>query len=124
VILHVDNLMSSCTDGFELTKFSCYLAKIHGPKLSMHTGKKHNYLGIDLEFNRDGTLDMSMVNYLKNVIAGFPEVITGKVAMPAADHLFTMRDRKDVRVLREERALAFHHTVAPLLPVYVRESQA
>jgi hypothetical protein len=29
VILHVDNLMSSSEDDFELTKFSCYLGKIY-----------------------------------------------------------------------------------------------
>jgi hypothetical protein len=58
VIWHVDNLMGTCTEDFELTKFSCYLAKINGPKLSMHMGNKHNYLGVDLEFNDDSTLDV------------------------------------------------------------------
>ncbi len=48
VIWHVDDLMSLCEDDFELTKFSCYLARIYGPKLTMHTGWKHNYLGMDL----------------------------------------------------------------------------
>ncbi len=78
VIWHMNDLMSSCTctDNIKLKKFSCYQAKIYGPKLSMHTGKKHGYLGIDLEFNEDGMLDVSMVNYLKNVIAGFQEVVT------------------------------------------------
>jgi hypothetical protein len=33
-----------------------------------------------------------MVNYLKSVIAEFLEMITGKAAMPAADHLFTVRE--------------------------------
>ncbi len=115
VIWHVDNLMGICMEDFELTKFSCYLAKIYGPKLSMHMGNKHNYLGVDLEFNDDGTLDVSMVNYLKSIIAEFPEMITGKAAMPAADHLFTVRDEKEARALKEERAHVFHHTVAQLL---------
>jgi len=39
VVWHVDDLMASCEDDLELTKFSCYLAKIYGPKLSMHTEK-------------------------------------------------------------------------------------
>jgi hypothetical protein len=38
VIWHVDDLMGLCEDEFELTKFSCYLAKIYRPKVSMHTG--------------------------------------------------------------------------------------
>jgi hypothetical protein len=61
VICHMDNLMGSCEDEFELTKFSCYLAKIYGPKLSMHTGQKHDYFGVDMEFNDDGTLHASMI---------------------------------------------------------------
>ncbi len=115
VIWHVDDLMGKCTEDFELTKFSCYLAKIYGPKLSMHTGNKRDYLGVDLEFNDDGTLDVSMVNYLKSAIAEFPAMITGKAATPAADHLFMVRDKKEARALEEERALFIHHTVAQLL---------
>jgi hypothetical protein len=56
MIWHVDNLMASCEDDFELTKFSCYLGKIYGTKLSMHTGQKHKYLGMVMEFNKDGML--------------------------------------------------------------------
>ena len=115
VIWHVDDLMSSCVDNFELMKFSCYLAKIYGPKLTMHTGTKHNYLGVDVEFNNDGTLDASMISYLKGIIAEFPELIKGRAATPATEHLFTVRDEKEARPLEEKRALAFHHTVAHLL---------
>jgi hypothetical protein len=102
-------------DNFELTKFSCHLAKIYGPKLTMHTGTKHDYLGVNMEFNEDGTLDASMIPYLKGVIAEFPELITGKAATPATEHLFTVRDEMEARPLKEKRALAFHHTVAQLL---------
>ncbi len=115
VIWNIDDLMGSCKNDFKLTKFSCYLAKIYGPKLSMHMGRKHDYLGVDREFNDDGTLEASMITYLKNVISEFPEVITGKLATPAADHLFTIRDEKEAKPLDEERVLAFHHTVAQLL---------
>ncbi len=61
VIWYMDNLVALCEDDFELTKFSCYLARIYGPKLMMHMGLKHEYLGMDITFNEDGTLDMSMV---------------------------------------------------------------
>jgi hypothetical protein len=121
VVWHVDDLMALCEDNFELTKVSCYLGKIYGSKLSMHTGKKHNYLGMNMEFNKDGTLDVSMITYLKNVIAGFPEEIRGKAATPAAVHLFLVRDRSKARTLEEERALAFHHMVVQLLFMCTRE---
>ena len=88
VVWHVDDLMVSCEDDFELTKFSCYLGKIYGPKLSMHLGKKHDYLGVDMEFCEDGGLEVSMFKYLKGVIDDFPEAITGRAATPVHDKLF------------------------------------
>ena len=81
----------------------------------MHMCCKHDYLGVDMEFNKDGTLDVSMFKYLQDVIDDFPEVIRGRAAPPAAAHLFEIRDQKEARALKEEQALAFHHTVAQLL---------
>ncbi len=115
VVWHVDDLMASCKDDFELTKFSCYMGKIYGPSLSMHLGKKHDYLGVDMEFCDDGTLEVSMIKYLKNVIEEFPEVIKRQAATSAHEKLFVIRDEKDARKLSEEQALAFHDTVAQLL---------
>ncbi len=37
------------------------------------------------------------------------------VVTPAADHPFKVRDEKEARALKEEHALAFHHTEAQLL---------
>ncbi len=70
VIWHMDDLMASCVVDFELTKMSCYLANIYGPKLTMYVGNKHDYLGVDLEFEQDGRLNVLMVNYLKGLIGG------------------------------------------------------
>ena len=49
------------------------------------------------------------------MIKEFPVKIMGRAATPAAGHLFDVRDKKEAQVLEEERALAFHHTVAQLL---------
>ncbi len=83
-------------------------------------GRKHDYLGVNMEFNEDGTLDVSMIEYLKNVIDDFPEKIVGRAATPAANHLFVIRDKKEARPLMEEQALAFHRTVAQLLFMVTR----
>ena len=60
--------MMLCEDNFKLTKFSCYLANIYGPKLAMHLGNKHDYLGMDFDFMNDGILDVSMFQYLDGII--------------------------------------------------------
>jgi hypothetical protein len=78
----------------------------------MHTGKKHDYLGVNMEFNDNWTLDVLMITYLKNIIVEFLEMIRGKADTLAADHLFNIRDKKKAKPLEEERALVFHHTVA------------
>ena len=88
VICHVNILLVSCEDNFELTEFLCYLAKIYGPKLAMHPGTKHYYLGMDLEFMADGTLEVSMHKYLDEIIDDFLELVEGECTTPAAEHLF------------------------------------
>ncbi len=115
VVWHVDDLIVTCEDDFELTKFSCYLGRIYGPKLSRKCGRKHDYLGVDMEFCEDRALEVLMFKYLKDVINEFPEVITGCAATPAHDKLFKIRDKKEARKLSEEQSLAFHHAVAQLL---------
>ena len=115
VTWHVDDLMVSCEDDFELTKFSCYLGSIYGPKPSMHMGRKHDFLGVDMEFCEDGALEVFMFKYLKNVIEEFPEIIRGRAATPAHDKLFKIRNEAEVKKLNKEQALAFHLTVAQLV---------
>ncbi len=89
----------------------------------MHTGKKHDYLGVDMEFNDDRRLDVSMIKYLQAVIKDFPEVIMGRAATPAVDYLFNVRDKKEAKALEEEQALAFHRTVTQLLFMSSRARQ-
>ena len=101
VIWYLDDLMMSCKDNFELTKFSCYLANIYGPNLAMHFGNKHDYIRMDFEFMDDGSLEVSMFQYLDSIIDEFPELITGKAATQAADHLFGVRDTDEAKYLPE-----------------------
>jgi hypothetical protein len=115
IVWHVDDLMALWEDNFELMKFSCHLRKLFRPKLSMHTGCKHNYLGVDMEFCEDGALEVSMFKYLQNIIDKFSEIITGRATSPVHDQLCNSRDKKEARELSKEQALAFHHMVAQLL---------
>jgi hypothetical protein len=78
-------------------------------------GKKHDYLGMDLDFSVPGEVSVTMIDYLKGVIQDFFEEITGPETSSAADHLFIIRSEKDSKPLEEERAMAFHHSVAQLL---------
>ena len=56
-----------------------------------------------------------MIKYLYKVIEEFPEVIKATRSSPVGDHLFTVREDADRKVLPEEQARQFHRTVAQLL---------
>ncbi len=76
-----------------------------------------------MEFNEDGTLDVLMITYLKNLIADFPELIHRKAATSASGHLFQVRDKKDAKPLCKEQVLVFHHMVMQLLFMAVLDIQ-
>jgi hypothetical protein len=112
---HVDDLKVSHIDPFQITKFASYLASIYREGLVVHHGKVHDYLGMDLNFANEGVAQISMITYTTKVLTDFPEAITTSCATPAADHLFTIRDKASAKFLPEAQAQAFHHTVAQLL---------
>ena len=61
------------------------------------------------------TLKIRMIKYIKKIEEDFPEEIKSAAATPAAEHLFTVCEDNEDKLLPEEQALAFHHTVAQLL---------
>jgi hypothetical protein len=70
---------------------------------------------MDLDFTVKGEVQVTIIPFLKGVITDFPEEITGTATSPVVAHLFDVRGGKDWVLLEEERAIAFHHTVAQLL---------
>eukprot|EP00804_Cyclotella_cryptica_P016577 CCRYP_020528-RE/>CCRYP_020528-RE protein AED:0.38 eAED:0.38 QI:0/-1/0/1/-1/1/1/0/519 len=109
---HVDDLKLSHKRKAEVRKIEDWLRSMYG-NISVSEGDKHTYLGMDLDYSEPGKWTVTMAGYTKEIIAGFPEVIQGTSATPAADHLFQTRD--DGRKLPEEQAAAFHRTTAQLL---------
>ncbi len=57
-----------------------------------------------MKFNEDGTLDISMIKYLKNVIDEFPEIIRGRAATPARNQAVDIsKDIPESRLLPQPR---------------------
>lgn len=82
----------------------------------MHTGTKFDHLGMDLDFEGDGGVAVSMFKHMDVAFDEFPEEVKGKAATPAANHLFDPRE-DGARLLPPEQASAFHHSSAQLLYV-------
>ena len=115
VCWHVDDLKVSHVDPDEVTKFGRWLSKTYGIAVAEHRGKVHDYLGMILDFTMDGHVIINMTEYIKTIIADFPEEIKTTKTTPAADHLFQVRNEEEACLLPEEQATAFHHAVAQLL---------
>jgi hypothetical protein len=99
VTWHVDDLKLSHVSSDEVTKTIEWLKSIYGQDMQVSRGKKHDYLGMDLEYSNDGEVKITMINYLKGVLDDFPEAIVNTAATPAADHLFTIRPENECKPL-------------------------
>ena len=67
----------------------------------MSRGKKHNYLGMDLNFSVLGGIRVTMVDYLRKVIADLPEEIMKTSPTPTGDHMFEVYPDKERNFLEK-----------------------
>ena len=68
-----------------------------------------------IDFSNKAAVAFDMIPYFNKIFTAFPEKITGVSSTPAVDHLFNVRPPTKAKLLPEEQARAFHHTVAQLL---------
>ena len=87
-------------------------------EMTVHRGKKHDYLGMTLDFSKDGACVVDTKDYLKEVLKDLPEDMNGTDTTPAVDHLFKVR--YNAPKLNKERAVFVHYVVAQLLFVVQR----
>ena len=73
VTWHVDDLNISHKDILEVTKFLHHFGQIYGEHMTIHRGKVHDYLGMDLDFSTVNTLKIGMVKYIKKTYKYLPE---------------------------------------------------
>jgi hypothetical protein len=115
MLWHVDDLMISHLNHKENMALVEYLKDIYGDKMTVTTGKKHRYLGMDLDYSRPGVLGITMIKYIEEIFDDFPEIIEKSARTPHTDNLFKVRDESEATFLSEEQAQQFHRVVAQLL---------
>ena len=82
-------------------------------KVKPSRGKKHDYLGMDIDYTKQGIFKVLMTKYIENMINEFPyleEIKDKKARSPAADHLFNVNPKG--KPLGKERKECFHSWVA------------
>jgi len=114
VIWHVDDLKISHIDPDVVTDMMEKLNAEFGKEapITQNRGKKHDYLGMTLNYEKEGEVNISMKDYIKGVIAEAPEDMKGTAATPAGHHLFTVSENPTP--LDKDTAEVFHHITMQL----------
>jgi hypothetical protein len=81
--------------------------------LTITHGKIHEYIGMTIDYNAKGKGKITMIPYIKNLLAKVPNGMTGEAATPTVSHLSQVN--KDAEKLDEETTQLFHHNMAKLL---------
>ncbi len=89
--------------------------------MTVTRGKKHAFLGMDVNFCEDGTATIKMKDYIKESIAEFGESIVRTAATPARKDLFDINEKSGELTTAARKI--FHSVVAKLLCVSKRGRQ-
>jgi hypothetical protein len=109
VTWHVDDLKSSHVDSKVNDDFLLWLNEKYGDAeapVKVVRGKKHDYLGMILDFEEPGVLRVDMRYYIENMIEDFPSNLDEKAKYPWNENLFKVD--KDSILLTKEEAEIFH----------------
>ena len=87
------------------------IGKIEGEfgKMTVTRGKKHRFVGMDIEFKEDKTVWITMIDYITECFEAFGEPIVKGANTPAKHNLFEVGD--DIK-LSEEKMDVLHSIVA------------
>ena len=112
---HVDNLKISHKDPAVVTQIIEDLNNTFATlgELSISRGKRHDYLGMWLDFSEPGTLMVDMQLYIQGLIEEAPKEFHGKALTPAANHLFMVTEESPK--LKQDQANYFHSLTMQLM---------
>ena len=88
---HVNDLKILHVDADKATKLIDWMKRIYGSNIKESCGKKHDYLGTNLELSVDGEVRVTITDDLKKIISNFTQTINGIDTTPVAEHLFAVK---------------------------------
>ena len=116
--LFVDDLFVATTNPSAITTLHQELTDKYGD-VKIHTGKIHNYLGMQFDFSIEGEVSISMQAYVDKLLEEWKDQLHGvPVTTPAANNLFEVRDNSPI--LSDQDRDKFHTATAQLLYLATR----
>jgi Reverse transcriptase (RNA-dependent DNA polymerase) len=117
VCWYVDDTKISHVSPHVVTKVVKAIEESFGT-MTVTRGTKHTFLGMDIEFNNDGTVSMVMNSYIIEAVNDFAEDVSSPAATPCGKGLFNIDPASEA--LATEKAELFHSIVAKLLYISSR----
>jgi len=114
VLFYVDDLMSSVAKAIVNDTFLKWLNTKYGKhgEVKATRGKRHEYLGMTIDFSTKGKVMIDMCDYIRNMLADSSVILKpDEVApTPATDNLFVVQE--DSPLLPKKQAEEYHTMVA------------
>ena len=115
VLFHVDDLKSSHLQAKVNDTFYEWLQKMYGEHKAVTAtrGKKHDYLGMTLDYSVPGKVKIDMCRYVQDMLDDFPVKFKDRdtATTPAGEDLFNQKGVKGQK-LDKKMSEQFHTTVA------------
>ena len=110
---YIDNNKISHHEDEVCTKIADEIESKFQGDLTRTTGKKHTFLGMDIELIGDRKVAITTPQHIEEVLDDFPETLKGNVVNPANSKLFEIVS--EAKELDKGRKEVFHSIVQKLL---------
>jgi hypothetical protein len=116
ILWHVEDLKISHVDPAGVTNIIEQLQIKFGKEapLTVMQGQTHDYLGMTLDYNVSGKVQIKMIDYIENMLAELPTDMDSESVTPSPNHLFEVNSESP-EMLNKGQSDMFHHNVAKLL---------
>ena len=112
IVWYVDDVKASHVDETVVSDIITYMQKEFG-NLTITRGKKHQYLGMDIEFCKNNKVAISMFKHINEALEMVSGGVKGTTTTPAKKNLFDVDCES--QILDEDWGDTFHSVVAKLL---------
>jgi hypothetical protein len=110
-VVYVDDLLLTCKDQSIIHSTLSHIGKTFDSTLTIHEGPQLAYLGMKLDFSKQGEASITMPAYVDSLLQLSGTV--GTASTPAGTNLFAIDDTS--KILDEADKDSYHSTVARLL---------
>jgi hypothetical protein len=116
ILWHINDLKISHVDPRVVDRVLEDINEKYGKEapITVTRGKVHDYLGMTFDYQEDGVVKVTMIDYINKMLEDLPADMDGSAPSPAENHLFQV-NMTNPKKLGKETGDMFHQNVTKLL---------